>query len=85
MVTLAASEVMTEKMLALCIPILAIAGGLFVGAISVVVRGIRDCIAAKHHEESRREIAAYVAEGTMTPDDAYKLLEVRPRKKIQCG
>jgi hypothetical protein len=32
-------------------------------------------------EQSRRELAAYVAEGSMTPDDAVRLLNAGPQPK----
>ena len=34
---------------------------------------------AKQREQTRRELAAYVAEGTMKPEDAERLLKAAPR------
>lgn len=61
--------------LALFIPILAIAGGLLLGAIAIFMGVLRKIAKEKQVEESRREIAAYVAEGSMTPDDAERILK----------
>lgn len=53
---------------------LVIAGGLFIAVISIVSGGIHRTTRARQREQSRREIAAYVAEGSMTADDAAKLM-----------
>lgn len=45
-----------------------------VGIIAVFVDGVRKSIQSIAREQARRDIAAYVAEGSMTPDDAAKLL-----------
>ena len=62
------------EMVGVMIPVIAIGGGLCVGMVSIVAKAIRRTAESRHREESRREIAAYVAEGTMSPDDAYKIL-----------
>jgi hypothetical protein len=49
-------------------------GGAAVGVVAVIAEAIRKTLQTKAVEESRREIAAYVAEGTMSPDDAAKIL-----------
>ena len=54
--------------------IAAIVCGCGVGATAIIVQGVRRASETRHREQSRREIAAYVAEGSMTADDAYKLL-----------
>lgn len=51
----------------LIIPIIAIVGGL-----------IQKTLQTKQVETTRREVAAYVAEGTMHPDDAAMILSARP-------
>ncbi|MGQ0629005.1 MAG: hypothetical protein ACT4PL_13015 [Phycisphaerales bacterium] len=57
------------------IPVLAIAGGLVVGVVAIISSTIKRTRIAQAREESRREIAAYVAEGTMSAEDGAKLLE----------
>jgi hypothetical protein len=56
------------------IPIIAIAGGLGIAALAIIAGLIKTTSHRRHFEESRREIAAYVAEGSITPDDAQRLL-----------
>ena len=57
------------------IPLVAIVGGLCVPLVWIVASSIKSVCSRKQREESRREIAAYVAEGSMTPDDAERILE----------
>ncbi len=56
------------------IPLVAIGGTLVVGAVAIIAGTISSVSSRKQREESRREIAAYVAEGSMSPDDAATLL-----------
>ena len=49
-------------------------GGFAVAIVAIIAEAIRKTAQTKAREESRREIAAYVAEGSITPDDAAKLL-----------
>ena len=52
-----------------------VVGGSFVVATIAIVAGtIQKTLINKQREQSRREIAAYVAEGSMTPDDGAKLI-----------
>jgi hypothetical protein len=51
-------------------------GGAFsVAIVAIITEAVRKTIHARAKEQSRREIAAYVAEGSITPDDAVRLLE----------
>ena len=77
----------SERLLVkMAIPIIAICGGLTIAIVSIIASAISRTIQTRHREESRREIAAYVAEGTMAPDDAFKLLEAGRRKSSEsCG
>ncbi|MEQ8769242.1 MAG: hypothetical protein RIB60_01905 [Phycisphaerales bacterium] len=56
------------------IPIIAVAGGLLVAIVAIVMGTIASTKKTRQREETRREVAAYVAEGSMTPDDAERLL-----------
>ncbi len=47
---------------------------LVVVVVSIVVSAIKDIIRTKAREASRREIAAYIAEGSMTPDQGERLM-----------
>jgi len=66
------------------IPIVAIVGGISVALVSIICGTIRRSAESKAREESRREIAAYVAEGSITADDAFKLLTTNPPKQKSC-
>jgi hypothetical protein len=56
------------------IPIVAIAGGILAGIISTLSKDARKRDQTRQREQSRREIAAYVAEGSMTPEEGERLL-----------
>lgn len=45
-----------------------------VGAIWIVAATIQSILATRARERSRREIAAYIAEGSMTPEQGEKLM-----------
>lgn len=77
MLTLAAAEEV--------IPVIVIGGGIFIAVISIVLGNIRGMLTARSVEQSRRELAAYVAEGTMTPDEAERLLKAGPTASRQGG
>ncbi|MFI4898157.1 MAG: hypothetical protein ACIARR_10055 [Phycisphaerales bacterium JB059] len=59
----------------LLIPIISVAGGMLVVIIAITMGIARKISKEKQMEESRREIAAYVAEGSMSPEDAERLLK----------
>lgn len=67
------------------IPVLAISGGIFIAVISIIFSNIRGMVVSRSAEQTRREIAAYVAEGTITPDEAERLLKAGPGKARQGG
>jgi hypothetical protein len=51
-------------------------GGAFsVAIVAIIAEAIRKTVQSRAKEESRREIAAYVAEGSISPDDAVRLLQ----------
>ena len=74
-----------ESMVGIMIPVIVITGGLILGFVGMICKTIRKSAEVKHREESRREIAAYVAEGSMSPDDAYKLLSAGTDPKGKGG
>jgi hypothetical protein len=63
-----------QEVLEQLVPILAITGGLTVAILFIVVEGIRRVAQTRMRETSRREIAAYVAEGSISADDAVRIL-----------
>ena len=56
------------------IPLVAIAGGLLFAIVCVCMGAIKSIASNRAREASRREIAAYVAEGTMTAEEGERLL-----------
>lgn len=60
--------------MALAIPLIAIGGGLLTGIIAIISGNIRKTMQTREREETKRELAAYVAEGTMTPETAERML-----------
>jgi flagellar basal body-associated protein FliL len=65
---------------ALLIPIIAIGGGFAVAIVAIIFGAIKSMSTHSEREKSRREIAAYVAEGSMTPQDGAQLLNAAPVK-----
>ena len=55
--------------------------GMAIPIVAIIAEGFRKAASARQYEESRREIAAYIAEGSMTPEDGENLLRARPDKK----
>jgi hypothetical protein len=55
-----------------------------VAVVAIITGAIQKVLQTKAREESRREIAAYVAEGTMTVEQGEKLLAAGP-KRNGCG
>jgi chromate transport protein ChrA len=56
------------------IVVVAIVGGLLIAATSIVTSMVVQIANSADRERSRREIAAYVAEGSITPEVAERLI-----------
>lgn len=56
------------------IPLVVIGGGLIVAMIYIVFSNVTALFQTRAREETKRELAAYVAEGSMSPDKAIALL-----------
>jgi hypothetical protein len=52
----------------------AVMGGLFLGFIALVGSFITKIITVRARERTKREIAAYVSEGSMTPQEGERLI-----------
>ncbi len=50
-------------------------GGVVIALVAIVFSFVRGMVLGTARERSRREIAAYVAEGSITPDDAERILK----------
>ena len=62
------------------IPVLAISGGLVVAILSIFGGIVRSVVRTRSREQSRREIAAYIAEKSMTPEEGERLMAAGGRK-----
>ena len=60
------------------VPIIAIGCGALIALVWIVIAAISETINAANRERSRREIAAYIAEGSMTPEQGERLLKAKP-------
>jgi hypothetical protein len=70
------------------IPYFAIGVGVSIGAIALVGGILTDVLKNRDRERTRREIAAYLAEGSISPEDADRLLEEKApegRRRRRCG
>lgn len=63
------------------IPIVAIVAGTTLAAVVVFFGVIKAVSKSKAQERSRREIAAYVAEGTMTAEEGERLMKAAPKEE----
>lgn len=62
----------------------AVGGSMSIVLVAIVGGIFRSVFVHKHREESRREIAAYVAEGSMSSEDAAKILGAGQAKRGGC-
>jgi len=69
---------------ALLIPIIAIGGGFAVAIIAIIFGSIRRISVNNERQKSLREIAAYIAEGSMTPEQGERLLAAT-KQNNSCG
>lgn len=63
------------------VPVVAIIGGCSVGAAAVIGGLIVSAVRTSKIEASRREIAAYLAEGSISAEDADTLLRGLPKHR----
>jgi hypothetical protein len=56
------------------IGLIAIVGGFFIATVGIIAGTLRRNTRVREVEQTKRELAAYVAEGSMTADDAEKIL-----------
>lgn len=61
------------------IPVLAIFMGCLIAIISIVVAGVRRVSETKARERTRSEVAAYIAEGSMSAEEGERLLNAGPK------
>ena len=56
-------------------------GGI-IAIIAIITSAIKDVIRTSKRESSRREIAAYIAEGSMTPEQGERLMRSGPDSEL---
>ena len=56
------------------IPLVAIVLGCATGTVAIIATAMARTTVSRHREQTRREVAAYVAEGTISPQDAVAML-----------
>lgn len=56
-----------------------------IAIISIITSMVQSSLKTRQVEQTKRELAAYVAEGSMNADDAYKILSGAPGKGGSCG
>jgi hypothetical protein len=62
------------------IALVAIVGGLGVAALGILVGTIGSVVRTRTREATKREVSAYVAEGSMSPEDAERIIKAdKPR------
>lgn len=66
------------------IPVIAIGGGLTIAFVGIIAGTIKSIIGARLRETTRREIAAYIAEGSMTQEEGERLLAAGPKDRGGC-
>jgi hypothetical protein len=54
---------------------IALTGGLVIGLVAVVGNLAHKVMRSRAREQTKREIAAYVAEGSMTPEEGERLIK----------
>ncbi len=59
-------------------------GGLFLGLVAILSSAAKSIVDSVTRERTRRDIAAYIAEGSMTPDQGEKLMAAGKPKAGGC-
>lgn len=66
------------------IPIIGVAGGLVIALAAIILSYARGMHRENVRGRTQRDIAAYVAEGTMTPEDGERLIRASLDPKQGC-
>lgn len=48
-----------------------------IAVVSIVFGAVKSMVTNSHREQTRREIAAYIAEGSMTPEQGERLMKAK--------
>ncbi len=63
--------------------VIALGGGLALAALWIMLKTVRDVSIKRSNERTKREIAAYVAEGSISPQDAAALLNAGDDSEVE--
>lgn len=66
------------------IPIIAIGGGLLVAVVAIIFGSLTKIARSRDVERSRREISAYIAEGTISPEEGERMMNAGPKIRDNC-
>ncbi len=66
------------------IPTVIFVSGTIIAVIAIIFSSVKRMVVSSNVEQSRREIAAYIAEGSMTPEDGERLLKAG-KGESKCG
>lgn len=53
---------------------IAVVGGITLAALSIIMGVVRSTALTKQREQTKREVAAYIAEGSMTPEQGERII-----------
>jgi hypothetical protein len=67
------------------IPVFAILMGSIIAIIAMITTAMRGIAVSKAREQTKRELAAYVAEGTLDPDKAVAMINAGRQRPEQAG
>ncbi len=67
------------------IPVIAIVGGLMVGALWVVFGTVQAMVVGAAREKTKQELAAYVAAGSLDPDKAIAMINAGKNADNACA
>lgn len=63
---------------------IAVVGGLTIAVLGMILGAVRGISQTKQREQTKREIAAYIAEGSMTPEQGERLMAAGKGKDASC-
>ena len=63
---------------------IAVSGGLLVAIVAIIFSTVKSIILGRAREQTKRELAAYVAEGTMDPNTAVELAKAGKTSSSGC-
>ncbi len=66
-------------------PLVAVTGGLLVAIIAIITTQVRGAMKTSQVERTRREIAAYVAEGSIAPEDGHRMMATSGQEPRSCA